>query len=177
MSYIFDLSAGLGVENHLCAAEQRQRFAGGFVGDDGVPDVGVSTQVNGRGGAADGAFAQRAQVVGFELDGGKAFGACGQVGNAAVARAGVGQRDDAAGMQKAVGCHQLGFDWHFSDGLFAADVGDDDAQVPGQMVDAKLIEVVCVVGGAHGADDSALLKNCASAKRINPAPASRRIQP
>ncbi len=110
------------------AAEQGDGFACGFVGDGGVPYLGVFAQVNGGGGGDDGAVAGCSQVVGFELDGGEAAGTFGQAAAAAVAARGVGQGDNAAGVQKAVGCHHAGFDFQLGDDFAGLSMGEDNAQ-------------------------------------------------
>jgi hypothetical protein len=64
--------------------------------------MGVAAQVLGGGVAGDGAFHHRAEVVALEFDGGEGLRALRQVGQRGIAAGGVGQRDDAGGVEEVV---------------------------------------------------------------------------
>jgi hypothetical protein len=117
------------------------------VRDDGIPDLRRAAQVHGRGHAGHRAVARGAEVVGLQLDGREADRALGQVGHAAVAGAGVGQRDDAACMQEAVGRHQLLAHGQLGMDFAALRARDLDAEITRQVLGTELVEM-CAVG--HG---------------------------
>lgn len=73
-----------GIQNHLRATKQRNGFAGFHVRDFRIPDLCGAAAVKHLGNAAHGAVAGGAQVVRFELDGGKAAGAFRQAVGAAL---------------------------------------------------------------------------------------------
>ena len=108
---------------------------------DSVPDLRRAAQVGGAGGAIERAFEGGAEVVGLQLDGGEADRAFGQMGDAAIAGGGIGQGDDAAGVQIAVGGQQGRLDRQLGLDLAAVDGGDDDAQMAGQVGGTALVEL------------------------------------
>ena len=61
----------LRVQHQLRAAEHRQGLSAFPVRDHGVPHLRGPADVQGRGASRDGAVAGRAQMIGFELDGGE----------------------------------------------------------------------------------------------------------
>ena len=75
---------------------------------DGVPDLRRAAQVRGGGGAVERAFEGGAEVVGLQLDGGETDRAFGQMSDTTVTGGGIGQGDDTAGVQIAVGGEQRG---------------------------------------------------------------------
>ena len=81
------------------------------------------------------------QVVGLQLDGGEAVGPRRQVGHAAVARRGVGQRHQRAGVQKAVGRQQVRRHGQAHAHLVRRHRLHHDAQVPGQPALAAAVEI------------------------------------
>src|SRR5256885_17076112 len=81
-------------EPHLRAAEGGDARPAPFDADRGVPDLRGAPEVQRRRAADNRALARRAEEVGLQLDGGEAARAFGQRGDAAVAAARVGQRDD-----------------------------------------------------------------------------------
>jgi hypothetical protein len=81
-----------------------------------------------------------AQVVGLELDGGKAHGPMRQVGNAPIARCGIRQRDDTARMQKPVWRHQTRLHFHRDLYSSAFDLKNLNSQVCWEMAQAEVVE-------------------------------------
>ena len=119
----------------------------------GVPDLGRAAAMLGRGDTVEDAVARGAEVIGFQLDRRETRRTRRQVHDAAVAAAGVGQRDDAAGVQVAVRRHQRPRDGKLGAHLRAVRLRDRDAEMAGQAVGAHLVELGDGrrrSGGGHG---------------------------
>src|SRR5687767_12309229 len=103
-------TSGLGVDDELRAAEERDGLAALAVRDDGIPELRRAPKVGGARNALDRALARRAEEIGLELDGREPVRALRQVGDAAVAGHGVGQRHHGAGVEVAVGRYVVALD-------------------------------------------------------------------
>src|SRR5580698_1374036 len=133
-------SLWLCIENQLRAAKHRDRFAGFFMRDGGVPNLRGPAQMHRRGDRDDGAALRRAQMVRLEFDGGETGGARGQRAHTSVSGAGVRQRYHTSGMQIAVRRHQVRRNSQFGSDLRSRDMRYDDAQMARQLSGAPLIE-------------------------------------
>src|SRR5262245_56742723 len=153
------------IEHQLRAAEERELAPLRAVRHHRVPHLGAAPQVHGARFAVERAFARRVEKVGLQLHRGEVLGLVGQVGNAAVAREGVGEGDDRARVQVAVRGEQrlsqgdLGPDQAFRDH------GEGDADEPGQEILAENVHPLEVESGAQRHDDSL----CGSKKHNIPA--------
>ena len=132
----------LGIQYQLRTAEQGNRLAGFLVLHDGIPDLRRFAEMHWPGGAEDGALSSGPQVVGLELNGGKARGSRRKIGDASITGAGIGQRDDAAGVQKTIGRHERFFDCELGSDLGSTDMSDDDAQEVRQFAGTDFIETI-----------------------------------
>jgi len=130
----------LGIQYQLRTAEQGNRLAGFLVLHDGIPDLRRFAEMHWPGGAEDGALSSGPQVVGLELNGGKARGSRRKIGDASIAGAGIGQRDDAAGVEKTIGRHERFLDREFGADFGFTDTSDHDSKMPGQFAGADFIE-------------------------------------
>src|SRR5215218_5725829 len=100
-SYLSSRLSVARVEDHLRAAEERELFAALRIGDGSVPHLRGAPAVGELRLALNDAFVFRAEEVALQLYRGEAFGALGQVHEAAVATGGVGKRDYRGGVQVA----------------------------------------------------------------------------
>src|SRR5688572_29419962 len=135
-------TSGLGVDDELRAAEERDGLAAPAVHNDGIPELRRAPEVGGARDAFNGAIARRAEEVGLELDGREGIRAVRQVGDAAVAGDGVGERHDRAGMKVAVRCDVVALDGELRAQFLPVERGDDDAHVAGQEARAAALELV-----------------------------------
>src|SRR5688572_4843880 len=134
-------TSGLGVDDELRAAEERDGLAALAVRDDGIPELRRAPEVGGARDALDRPLARRAEEIGLELDGREPVRALRQVGDAAVAGHGVGERHDRAGVKVAVGCDVMPLDGELPAQFLPVERGDDDAHVAGQEAGAAALEL------------------------------------
>ena len=87
------IASGTRIQNHLCASEQRERFAVGFISDGCIPDLSSTATMHKRGNASNSAFTDCAEEVALEFDGGEIVGALRQRGEGAVAAGSIGESD------------------------------------------------------------------------------------
>lgn len=98
--------------------------------------------------ATDDAVAGGAEMVAFEFDGGEAERTFRQVGEAAIAAAGVGQHHDRRGMQEAVGRKVMLPHLHPALRTFCVDADHLNAEQAGQK---RMLFVIEVCGAVfHG---------------------------
>ena len=92
------------------------------------------------GDADDRTFSRGAEVIRFQLDGGKTGGIAGEIGDAAVSGQGVRQRNDSTRMQIAIGRHDGLHDRQFATDARRADFRDDDAEMAGEFAGTDAVE-------------------------------------
>src|SRR5262245_58366950 len=122
----------LGIDDELRAAKERERLAGFLVRDYRVPELRRAPEVLRPRDHGDDSLAGRAEAVGLALDARESARALGQVGNAAVAAGGVGERDDGARVQVAVGRDVVRLDRELGVQFPVRELREHDAHVAGQ---------------------------------------------
>jgi hypothetical protein len=99
--------------------------------------------------AVERALARGVEEVRLELDRGEVLRVFGQVRDAAVARERVGEGDDGAGVQVAVGREHLAAQEHLALHQALGDLGEGHADQPRKEVPAEAVEAVGVEPGAQ----------------------------
>lgn len=89
--------------------------------------------MDGCGAGLDAAFEGGGKEIRFQFDRGETCRACGQVGHRAIAAERVGERDEAAGMEEAIGRMVRGGNLEMALDEVALQRGDNDAEMAGKF--------------------------------------------